>query len=61
MGAIFAVDALEQHLLGVAPGDAVGVGLGQRCGFFGRGKGLVDLEQGRAFGVPWARPAPSSR
>ena len=45
----FAVDALEQHLLGVAPGDAFGVGFGQGGRFFGAGKGLVDLEQGRAL------------
>jgi hypothetical protein len=51
-GRHFAVDALEQHLLGIAPGNAVGIGLRKaRGGFLGAGKGLVDLEQRRAFGV----------
>jgi hypothetical protein len=38
-GADFAVDALEHQLLGVAPGDALGVGLAQRGGFVGIGNG----------------------
>src|SRR6218665_827925 len=43
------VDAVEQQLLDLAPGDAVGIVLAQRCGFRGRGKGLVDLKQRRAL------------
>ena len=50
-GRNFAVDALEQHLLGLAPGDAAGKGFCECGGFLIAGKGLVDLEQGRAFGV----------
>ena len=50
-GRNLAVDALEQHLLGFAPGDAIGKGLRECRGFLGRGKGLVDLEQGRTFGL----------
>ena len=46
-----AVDALKQQLLGIAPGNALGIQLAQRLGFFGRGKRLVDLEEGRALHV----------
>src|SRR5690606_8267518 len=42
-------DALEQLLLGVAPGDALGVGLAHARGFLGTGEGLEDLEQRRAL------------
>ena len=42
---------LEQLLFGIAPGNACGVGLAQGLGLLGGGKSLVDLEQGRAFGV----------
>ena len=50
-GRHIAVDALKQQLLGIAPGNALGIQLAQRLGFFGRGKGLVDLEEGRALHV----------
>src|SRR5690606_7388556 len=42
-------DALEQLLLGVAPGDALGVGLAHARGFLGAREGLEDLEQRRAL------------
>ncbi|MPM34715.1 hypothetical protein SDC9_81302 [bioreactor metagenome] len=45
------VDLLEQRLLGIAPGDAVGIGAAHGLGLLGRGKGLEELEQCRAFGL----------
>ena len=45
------VDALEQRLLGVAPGDAVGKRLRKGRGLGIVGEGAVDLVQRRAFGV----------
>ena len=50
-GRNFAVNAFKQHLFGVTPANAIGIGLGQAGGFFGAGKGLVNLKQGRAFGI----------
>lgn len=41
----FGVDALVHDALGLAPGDALGIGLTQRGGFVGAGEGLVELEQ----------------
>ena len=50
------IDTFKQALLlGVAPRNAVGKGLGKRSGFFGAGKGLVDLERGRNLPVRFAK------
>ncbi len=46
-----AVHALEQDLLGLAPGDAFGELPAQRLGFRVGGECPVDLEQGGALGV----------
>ena len=46
-----AVDAFKQRLFGIAPGNAVGKGAGKGGGFFGAGKGTVDLEQGAVVGA----------
>ena len=44
-----AVHALEQHLFGISPGNAIRILLAHGGGFVGAGKCLVDLEQRRAF------------
>ncbi|MNV96975.1 hypothetical protein D3C71_1920410 [compost metagenome] len=44
-GGNFAIHTFKQHGLGIAPGNAITVGLAQCRGFLIAGKGLVDLEE----------------